>query len=39
MFSWLFSSPLPVGQDAPDFKLRDQDGNTVSLAARCAARM
>ena len=33
MFSWLFSDPLPVGQDAPDFTLRDQDGNTVSLAA------
>ena len=33
MFSWLFSAPLPVGQDAPDFTLRDQDGNPVSLAA------
>src|SRR5579862_2998241 len=33
MFSWLFSDPLPVGQDAPDFTLRDQDGNPVSLAA------
>ncbi len=33
MFSWLFSDPLPLGQAAPDFKLRDQDGNTVSLAA------
>ncbi len=33
MFSWLFSDPLPVGQDAPDFTLRDQDGNLVSLAA------
>src|ERR1700677_3945292 len=32
MFSWLFSDPLPVGQDAPDFTLRDQDGNPVSLA-------
>lgn len=33
MLSWLFSDPLPVGQDAPDFTLRDQDGNSVSLGA------
>jgi peroxiredoxin Q/BCP len=33
MFPWLFSEPLPVGQDAPDFTLRDQDGNPFSLAA------
>ncbi len=33
MLSWLFSDPLPVGQDAPDFTLRDQAGNLVSLAA------
>jgi len=33
MLSWLFSEPLPVGQEAPDFTLRDQDGNPVSLAA------
>jgi peroxiredoxin Q/BCP len=33
MFSWLFSEPLTVGQDAPDFALRDQDGNLVALAA------
>jgi len=33
MFSWLFSYPLPVGEDAPDFALRDQDGNSVTLAA------
>lgn len=33
MFSWLFSDPLPVGQDAPEFTLRDQDGGEVSLAA------
>lgn len=33
MFSWLFSDPLPVGQEAPDFALRDQDGNSVTLAA------
>jgi peroxiredoxin Q/BCP len=33
MLSWLFSEPLPVGGEAPDFTLRDQDGNAVSLAA------
>jgi peroxiredoxin Q/BCP len=33
MFSWLFSDPLPVGQDAPDFTLLDQDGSPVSLTA------
>jgi len=33
MFSWLFSDPLPVGQEAPDFTLRDQDGNSVTLTA------
>jgi peroxiredoxin Q/BCP len=33
MLSWLFSDPLPVGQDAPEFTLRDQDGGSVSLAA------
>lgn len=33
MLSWLFSEPLPVGEDAPDFTLPDQDGNLVSLAA------
>lgn len=32
MFSWLFSEPLHVGEDAPDFALPDQDGNTVSLS-------
>ncbi len=32
MFSWLFSEPLHVGDDAPDFSLPDQDGKTVSLA-------
>jgi thioredoxin-dependent peroxiredoxin len=32
MLSWLFSEPLPVGGDAPDLALPDQDGNTVSLA-------
>jgi peroxiredoxin Q/BCP len=33
MLSWLFSDPLPVGEDAPDFTLGDQNGNQVSLAA------
>jgi thioredoxin-dependent peroxiredoxin len=33
MLSWLFSDPLPVGQDAPDFTLRDQDGSPVTLGA------
>jgi thioredoxin-dependent peroxiredoxin len=33
MLSWLFSDPLPVGQDAPDFTLRDQAGQSVSLSA------
>jgi len=32
MLDWLFSEPLRVGDDAPDFTLRDQDGKTVSLA-------
>ncbi len=35
MLSWLFSEPLPVGQDAPEFTLRDQDGVSVSLAGLC----
>jgi thioredoxin-dependent peroxiredoxin len=33
MLSWLFSEPLSVGQEAPEFTLRDQDGGSVSLAA------
>jgi thioredoxin-dependent peroxiredoxin len=33
MLAWLFSEPLAVGEDAPDFTLRDQDGSAVSLAA------
>lgn len=33
MLSWLFPDPLPVGEAAPEFTLRDQDGNPVSLAA------
>ncbi len=32
MFSWLFSEPLRVGDEAPDFALPDQDGGMVSLA-------
>jgi peroxiredoxin Q/BCP len=31
MLSWLFSDPLRIGEEAPDFSLADQDGNTVSL--------
>jgi peroxiredoxin Q/BCP len=33
MLSWLFSEPLQVDEEAPDFTLRDQDGRAVSLAA------
>jgi thioredoxin-dependent peroxiredoxin len=33
MLAWLFSEPLAVGEDAPEFTLRDQDGGSVSLAA------
>ena len=33
MFSFLFSSPLPVGTPAPDWTLRDQDGNPVALSS------
>lgn len=33
MLSWLFSEPLPVGHDAPEFTLRDQDGNSICLSA------
>jgi thioredoxin-dependent peroxiredoxin len=33
MFSWLFSDPLAVGTQAPDFTVRDDGGKTVSLAA------
>jgi peroxiredoxin Q/BCP len=33
VLSWLFSDPLPVGVDAPEFSLHDQDGGVVSLAA------
>ena len=33
MLSWLFSDPLKLGDVAPDFALRDQDGGVASLAA------
>jgi peroxiredoxin Q/BCP len=33
MFDWLFSDPLPVGSQAPNFSLPDDSGATVSLAA------
>lgn len=32
MFHWLFSKPLSPGTVAPDFTLRDQDGNAVALS-------
>ena len=32
MLSSLFGSPLPVGAEAPDFELPDQDGNAVRLS-------
>ena len=32
MFSSLFSDPLPAGTPAPDWALRDQDGNLVRLS-------
>jgi len=33
MLSWLFSDPLPVGSQAPDFSLPDDAGQEVSLRA------
>ena len=33
MLSWLFSDPLAVGGDAPDFSLPDDGGRTVTLSA------
>lgn len=33
MLDWLFSEPLAVGTQAPEFSLPDQDGNQISLAA------
>lgn len=32
MFSWLFSDPIPVGAEAPDFTLPDQLGHNVKLS-------
>jgi peroxiredoxin Q/BCP len=32
MFGWLFQKPLPQGAKAPDFALKDQDGNRVTLS-------
>ncbi len=33
MLSWLFSDPLPVGSQAPDFNLYTQNGEAVALSA------
>lgn len=33
MSSWLFSDPLPVGSEAPDFAVLDDAGHKVSLTA------
>ena len=33
MLSWLFSDPLPVGADAPDFSVADDSGRKVTLSA------
>ena len=33
MFSWLFSDPLMVGAEAPDFTLPDDEGHLVSLSS------
>ncbi len=32
MFAWLFSDPLPVGTQAPDFTLPDDSGANVTLS-------
>jgi peroxiredoxin Q/BCP len=32
MVSWLFSDPLPVGSNAPDFSLPDDSGRDVTLS-------
>ena len=32
VLGWLFSDPLVVGTQAPDFKALDQDGKTVKLS-------
>jgi thioredoxin-dependent peroxiredoxin len=33
MLSWLFSDPLPVGAEAPEFALPDERGKTVRLSS------
>jgi peroxiredoxin Q/BCP len=33
MFSWLFSDPLPVGVEAPDFTAEDDSGRRITLSA------
>ena len=33
MLSWLFSEPLPVGAQAPDFALPDQEGTIISMSS------
>ncbi len=33
MFDWLFSDPLPVGTQAPEFSVADDSGSTVKLSA------
>ena len=33
MMSWLFSDPLPVGADAPEFSAADDSGRNVTLSA------
>ena len=32
MLSWLFSDPLPVGADAPEFSVSDDGGRNVTLS-------
>jgi peroxiredoxin Q/BCP len=32
MFDWLFSQPLPVGSEAPDFTAGDEHGGKVTLS-------
>ncbi len=32
MLGWLFSDPLPVGTEAPDFTIEDDTGKTVRLS-------
>lgn len=32
MIDWLFGKPLPVGAEAPDFTLADQDGKKYTLS-------